>query len=1246
MAQPSPRPTFDKLNALERELYRYYQPEPSIEPGPSDRRSSRRRRSACDPCLTSFAQLAALRMNARRGIISLTTPKIEYILAEAGRTLSLQEEDDSKDKLWHGVGQLEGNGLGPDTIMMFADPKTSPSHVVIPDALLDPKYKDKDLVAGYNNRVRFVACVPIRTPHRSTAIGMVIVVDDKPRDGITSDEVQYLLDLSTTVMEYLEAGRTKMKQHRAESMVKALGLFVEGRTSLRDWWLEGGHNIQHSNLKKGAKYGETLESRADSEFGIQDSADKGSVEGIEELDRKNSLTHRPTNSTAPSTDLQSEKGQFSVETESIANNTIETETKGGDSQNESSYNEEPGKLQEALVSPDVMSVFSRASNLIREATQVCGVAFYDASIGSFGGSRKGHGASFVKGPGEFHVNGKSESVTESSEEDLNHHGSTSVEHTHNDHISKTCNILGYSTRSRSSARSHYAPKHLRSFPEYLIRRLLKRYPHGKVFNYDGEGAFWTSDSDGGNTTGSENLPAPSAFVKNGRTSKTFTKEDEAAMLLTVVPGARSVIWYPLWDQSKERWFSGVLVWSTNPTRVLCPSEDLTYLAAFGNSVMAEVSRLAAQVAAQMKNDFISSISHELRSPLHGVLASVEFLQDTEMTEIQADMVNNISASGKVLLDTINHVLDFSKVNKKVKQRPKRFRRRGGKLSKTVSPERTDTDGEDLENICVLSEEVVNSVYAGRNMGRLAREISAGRISKSDPNATRSPVTVIMSVANRSNWSFRIDAGAWRRILMNLFSNALKYTSEGFVKVQISIEKMPAHLGQKARPNLLLQISDSGKGISQEFLRHQLYKPFAQEDSLAVGTGLGVSIVKQIIQGMGGEINITSEVGVGTEVKCRIPLTTSRRTPPDEHNTFTEEVRSEVKGRVASFAGFDKYPEISETPTGILSADAQASLSLKCSMKTTLDEWFGIQERQIMTNDSSAADLQVLLEDGFTSDELSEKIKHFRNSRLSHSSRNTSVTIVLCSDLQHSRPNLDRIGFKVLYLSQPYGPLKLAKALHNGFADDDTEEPSSDPQPLSNPNGENGKIELPTRENASRESPDSPPSPGSVTPIRPQNGHPQHNTPSGPARRKSSKPSVEPFLAEGMKILLVEDNEINMKLLVTYMQKLNIEYTTAINGLEALNAYKKVRGGFDIILMDISMPVMSGLESTQHIRSHEAGEGLKPVLLIALSGAANPAARQEAYACGIDLFLTKPVPLKSLRSLLEDFKTKGRDGLEI
>jgi CheY-like chemotaxis protein len=134
--------------------------------------------------------------------------------------------------------------------------------------------------------------------------------------------------------------------------------------------------------------------------------------------------------------------------------------------------------------------------------------------------------------------------------------------------------------------------------------------------------------------------------------------------------------------------------------------------------------------------------------------------------------------------------------------------------------------------------------------------------------------------------------------------------------------------------------------------------------------------------------------------------------------------------------------------------------------------------------------------------------------------------------------------------------------------------------------------------------------------------------------------------DNLRVLLVEDNPLNLRLLVAYMRKLRVPHSTACNGLEALNAYKAACRDvqFDVIFMDISMPIMSGLESTKHIRRFEREANVAPCMVIALTGAANPEARQEAFSSGIDLFLTKPVPMKELKVMLEEFKRGGRDAL--
>jgi signal transduction histidine kinase len=110
----------------------------------------------------------------------------------------------------------------------------------------------------------------------------------------------------------------------------------------------------------------------------------------------------------------------------------------------------------------------------------------------------------------------------------------------------------------------------------------------------------------------------------------MSKEAEAREISKHLSGAHSVAFFPLWDSHKERWFRWSILWTKNPTRILDPDEDLAYLVSFGNSIMAEVARLDALLNSQLKDSFLSSISHELRPPLHGVLASVEFLQDSPL----------------------------------------------------------------------------------------------------------------------------------------------------------------------------------------------------------------------------------------------------------------------------------------------------------------------------------------------------------------------------------------------------------------------------------------------------------------------------------------------------------------------------------------------------------------------------------------------------------------------------------------
>lgn len=137
---------------------------------------------------------------------------------------------------------------------------------------------------------------------------------------------------------------------------------------------------------------------------------------------------------------------------------------------------------------------------------------------------------------------------------------------------------------------------------------------------------------------------------------------------------------------------------------------------------------------------------------------------------------------------------------------------------------------------------------------------------------------------------------------------------------------------------------------------------------------------------------------------------------------------------------------------------------------------------------------------------------------------------------------------------------------------------------------------------------------------------------------TSLPTIQEPDCSGPRFLLVDDNPINVRILMSYIKKLGHRFVCATNGLEAFEAFERSAGlggeEFQFVLMDISMPVMDGFESTRRIRALEADRGLPRCNVFALTGLASSSAQQEAFASGIDLFLTKPVRLKELSKILE------------
>ena len=187
------------------------------------------------------------------------------------------------------------------------------------------------------------------------------------------------------------------------------------------------------------------------------------------------------------------------------------------------------------------------------------------------------------------------------------------------------------------------------------------------------------------------------------------------------------------------------------------------------------------------------------------------------------------------------------------------------------------------DISVVCEEVVESVFAGHvfqnvtaqsfDMVPDVRGKMAGSKSLSKEAATtdaehKQPDVVVILDVDVQNYHFITQPGAFRRVIMNLLGNALKYTSHGYVHVTLEASEIedlhaPGTTESVPRNMVTLTVTDTGKGISSDFLRSKLFTPFAQENSLSSGTGLGLSIVRSIVNLLEGDITIESEVGRGT-----------------------------------------------------------------------------------------------------------------------------------------------------------------------------------------------------------------------------------------------------------------------------------------------------------------------------------------------------------------------------------------------
>ncbi len=530
------------------------------------------------------------------------------------------------------------------------------------------------------------------------------------------------------------------------------------------------------------------------------------------------------------------------------------------------------------------------------------------------------------------------------------------------------------------------------------------------------------------------------------------------------------------------------------------------------------SRRRAQRANQAKSEFLANMSHEIRTPMNGVLGMAELLQASDLDERQKRFADMIYKSGSSLLTIINDILDFSKIE-------------AGKLE--LDPIPFDLR-ESIEDVAVL-------------LSTRAQEKNIELVFRYSPDCP----TCIMG-----------DAGRIRQITTNLIGNAIKFTHEGHVLVDVSGHEKDGIV------HLKIDITDTGIGINEKKLQ-QIFEEFSQAENSTTrkfgGTGLGLTISRRLAEAMNGEIIAKSKIGVGTTFTVILPLPSkdciagSERSIPSMENLkvlivddleLNREIQTEQLNiwDIKPVAVSDGYKALKELQ---LAHDKGVAYDLVL-MDYHMPEMDGAELTQKIRQNDNFSDVEIIV---LSSANAAQEINLFKNLNVNY------------------------------YLTKPVRSAELLDSIANITAY--ASEPSSKD-----------------------------------------------------SEKKSKTSPQETKIADGeLKILLAEDNEINRMVVKSFLESSNLELICAHNGKEAFNLAK--RAEFDLILMDVSMPEMDGVEATVSIRAFEESHGHPETPIICLTAHAMDEDRERFLQAGMNDYLSKPIQKERLLEKINQWKQKSK-----